>query len=338
MVDETSFGKILVQGRDAEAELQRLAANDVAVPVGRTVYTGILNERGTFESDLTIARLARDKFLIVTGSAQPMRDMDWFARHVDQDAHVTLTDVTSGWTVLSLMGPRSRALLQKVSRADFSNEGFSVRHHPRGRRRPRHGAGLAPHLHGRAGLGALRAGRVRRHRVRDPARGGRGVRPARCRILRRREPAPGEGLSRLGPRADARRHALPGGARLGGEARQAGRLHRPKGAGRGQGQAAGAAPGVGGAGGRRAAAVGRRDAAARRQADRRPLFGRLRPHGGRVGGPGLRQARRRRGDRSCMARGRQGRGRPCRHAPQGKDSRCAAPTIRPARASRAEWS
>ena len=66
-----------MQGRDAEAQLQRLAANNVAVPIGATVYTGILNERGTFESDLTIARLARDKFLIITGSAQPVRDMDW---------------------------------------------------------------------------------------------------------------------------------------------------------------------------------------------------------------------------------------------------------------------
>jgi sarcosine dehydrogenase len=125
VTDETSFGKLLVQGRDAEAALQHLAANDVAVPVGRTVYTGILNDRGTFESDLTIARLARDKFLIITGSAQPMRDMDWIGKHLAEDAHVTLTDVTSGWTVLSVMGPRSRELLQKVSHADFSNEGFT---------------------------------------------------------------------------------------------------------------------------------------------------------------------------------------------------------------------
>ncbi len=124
VVDETSFGKILVQGRDAEAQLQRLAANNVAVPIGTTVYTGILNQRGTFESDLTIARLARDKFLIITGSAQPVRDMDWLSRHVDENGRVTLTDVTGAWTVLSVMGPRSRALLQKVSRADFSNEAF----------------------------------------------------------------------------------------------------------------------------------------------------------------------------------------------------------------------
>ncbi|MBM3649327.1 MAG: FAD-dependent oxidoreductase [Alphaproteobacteria bacterium] len=122
--DETSFGKILVQGRDAAAELQRLAAADVAVPVGRTVYTALLNSRGTFESDVTIARLAPDRFLVVTGSAQPVRDIDWMTRHVAERAHVTLTDVTGAWTVLSVMGPNSRALLQRVSRADFSNHGF----------------------------------------------------------------------------------------------------------------------------------------------------------------------------------------------------------------------
>ena len=124
VVDETSFGKILVQGRDAEAQLQRIAANDVAVPVGRTVYTALLNRRGTFESDVTIARLARDRFLVVTGSAQPVRDMDWIGRNLDGTAHVTLSDVTGAWTVLSVMGPNSRALLQAVSRADFANEVF----------------------------------------------------------------------------------------------------------------------------------------------------------------------------------------------------------------------
>ena len=124
VVDETSFGKFMMQGRDAEKVLQRLCANDVAVPVGRTVYTALLNDRGTFESEVTIARLARDKFMIVTGSAQVTRDADWIGRHTSEDAHVTLTDVTAAWTVLSVMGPRSRALLQTLSRADFSNEAF----------------------------------------------------------------------------------------------------------------------------------------------------------------------------------------------------------------------
>jgi 4-methylaminobutanoate oxidase (formaldehyde-forming) len=124
VADETSFGKFLVQGRDAERALQTLCTNDIAVPVGRTVYTGLLNERGTYESDLTIARLARDKFMVITGSAQVTRDADWIMRNVAEDAHVTLTDVTGAWTVLSVMGPASRKLLQKVSKADFSNEAF----------------------------------------------------------------------------------------------------------------------------------------------------------------------------------------------------------------------
>ncbi len=124
VVDETSFGKFLIQGRDAEATLQRLCANDVAIPVGRTVYTGLLNERGTFESDVTLARLARDKFLLITGSAQVTRDADWIGRNTPQGAHVALTDVTGAWTVLSLMGPNSRKLLQTVSGADFTNTAF----------------------------------------------------------------------------------------------------------------------------------------------------------------------------------------------------------------------
>jgi 4-methylaminobutanoate oxidase (formaldehyde-forming) len=124
VADETSFGKFLVQGRDAEAALQRLCTNDVAVPVGRTVYTGLLNERGTYESDLTIARLARDRFMVITGSAQVTRDADWVTRNLAEDAYVALTDVTGAWTVLSVMGPQSRALLGKVSTADFSNAAF----------------------------------------------------------------------------------------------------------------------------------------------------------------------------------------------------------------------
>jgi sarcosine dehydrogenase len=124
VVDETSFGKFLIQGRDAEATLQHLCANDVAIPVGRTVYTALLNERGTFESDVTLARLARDRFLLITGSAQVTRDADWIGRNTRQDADVALTDVTGAWTVLSLMGPSSRKLLQKVSPADFTNAAF----------------------------------------------------------------------------------------------------------------------------------------------------------------------------------------------------------------------
>jgi glycine cleavage system aminomethyltransferase T/glycine/D-amino acid oxidase-like deaminating enzyme len=119
LYDQTSFGKLLVQGRDALALLQRLCANQIDVAPGRMVYTALLNRRGGFESDLTVMRLAADRFLVVTGSAQPNRDMDWLQRHA-ADSHVTVTDASALWCVLSLMGPRSRELLARVSPDDLS--------------------------------------------------------------------------------------------------------------------------------------------------------------------------------------------------------------------------
>ena len=77
LFDQTSFAKFLMQGRDAEAVLQRLCGNDVAVPVGRVVYTAMLNERGGMESDLTVTRLAEDRFLMVTSGGSATRDFHW---------------------------------------------------------------------------------------------------------------------------------------------------------------------------------------------------------------------------------------------------------------------
>src|SRR5437660_1351976 len=124
LTDLTSFAKFLVQGRDAEAALQQLCANDVAVPVGSTVYTGLLNARGTYESDLTIARLAADRFLLVTGTAQATRDADWIKRNLPEGAHATRTDVTSAYAVIAVMGPRARDLLARLARAPLGNDAF----------------------------------------------------------------------------------------------------------------------------------------------------------------------------------------------------------------------
>jgi len=123
ITDLTSFAKFLVQGREAETLLQRLCANDAAVPVGGTVYTGLLNARGTYESDLTLARLAADRFLLVTGTAQATRDPDWIRRNMG-DANATLTDVTSSYAVLAVMGPRARDLLSRLTKAPLDNRGF----------------------------------------------------------------------------------------------------------------------------------------------------------------------------------------------------------------------
>ena len=122
--DETSFGKLLVVGRGAEAALQRLCTADVAVKPGRTVYTGMLNEHAGYEADVTITRLADDRYLLVTSSASPVRDRAWIERHLRSDEHVSIVDVSSAYAVLGVMGPGSRDLLGRLTSADLSNVAF----------------------------------------------------------------------------------------------------------------------------------------------------------------------------------------------------------------------
>jgi 4-methylaminobutanoate oxidase (formaldehyde-forming) len=124
LYDQTSFSKLLLQGRDALALLQRLCANEMDVPVGKMVYTPMLNERGGIESDLTVMRQGVDRFLIVTGSAQVTRDADWIDRHIEANEHAVLTDVSVMMCVLSVMGPQARELLARVSPDDLSPEGL----------------------------------------------------------------------------------------------------------------------------------------------------------------------------------------------------------------------
>jgi sarcosine dehydrogenase len=124
VMDLTSFSKFLLQGRDAQAVLQRLCANDVSGPVGTTVYTGLLNARGTYESDLTLARIAEDRYLLVTGTAQATRDADWINRNLPDDARAYLTDVTSAYAVIAVMGPRARDLLAKLTKTQLDNASF----------------------------------------------------------------------------------------------------------------------------------------------------------------------------------------------------------------------
>ena len=126
--DQTSFGKLLLQGRDALAVLQRLCANEMDVEPGRMVYTAMLNERGGFESDLTVMRLAADRFLLVTGSAQPVRDADWINRHIGEAEFAVLTDVSALWSVISVMGPKAAELLARVSPDDLSRAGLRFSH------------------------------------------------------------------------------------------------------------------------------------------------------------------------------------------------------------------
>ena len=120
LFDMTSFGKIRVEGRDACAFLNRVCGNEVDVPVGRIVYTQMLNPRGGIESDLTVTRLSETAYLMVVPGATLQRDLAWLRRHVGE-AFAVITDVTAAEAVLCVMGPKSRDLLAAVSPNDFSN-------------------------------------------------------------------------------------------------------------------------------------------------------------------------------------------------------------------------
>ncbi len=124
LFDQTSFAKFLLQGRDAEDVLQRICANEVGLPPGRVVYTAMLNNRGGIEADLTVTRMAQDRYLIITSGATATRDFGWIKGHIPVGPHAFLTDVTSAYAVLGVMGPRSRELLSRLTDADFSNEAF----------------------------------------------------------------------------------------------------------------------------------------------------------------------------------------------------------------------
>ena len=124
LFDQSTMAKLLVRGADAERELQRVSAAEMAVEPGRAVYTQWLNERGGIEADLTVTRLAEDAYMVVTAAATAVRDLGWLKRNIADDARVTVDDVTGAYAVLGVMGPNSRALLQSLSEDDFSSQAF----------------------------------------------------------------------------------------------------------------------------------------------------------------------------------------------------------------------
>jgi glycine/D-amino acid oxidase-like deaminating enzyme/glycine cleavage system aminomethyltransferase T len=110
ILDQTSFGKLLVRGRDALKLLERVCANRI----GKLTYTAMLNRKGGFESDVTVQRWSDEEFLIITGSAQPVRDRAWLLRHKAEGEQVSVEDVTDRWSVLSVLGPKAEAVLSRT--------------------------------------------------------------------------------------------------------------------------------------------------------------------------------------------------------------------------------
>jgi sarcosine dehydrogenase len=126
--DQSSFAKYELSGRDAEEALSSICANDVANPVGKLTYTQMLNSRGGIECDLTVARLAEDRFFIITGTGFRTHDFAWISDHINAGLDAKLIDVTENYGTLSLMGPKARDILSAVTTNDVSNEVFPFAH------------------------------------------------------------------------------------------------------------------------------------------------------------------------------------------------------------------
>ena len=123
LFERTPMAKIMVEGADAEELLQTVCANDIAGDNGRLIYTAMLNTKGGFESDLTVTRLAENRFLLITGANEGVRDLDHVARHAGE-RRVSITDVTGAYAGIALSGPNARELLSRVTENDLSNEAF----------------------------------------------------------------------------------------------------------------------------------------------------------------------------------------------------------------------
>src|SRR5690606_29592822 len=126
--DQSSFAKYELSGKDAQKALDWICANDVSKPAGRLTYTQLLNSRGGIESDLTVARLADEKFYIVTGTGFRTHDFGWIEDHLGTGLDAKLVDVTEDFGTLSLMGPKARDVLAELTQADVCNAAFPFGH------------------------------------------------------------------------------------------------------------------------------------------------------------------------------------------------------------------
>ena len=198
--DLTSLAKFRGTGAKAEHLLQRLCCADVAVPVGKLVYTQWLNERGGIEADLTVAKMGEDESMIATPCGSHGKDWSWLHNHVPEGADVKIEDITNDLAVFALQGPNARVVFQSLTDEDLSAEGFAF-----GTRQLDAGwwctpVGAADFLCRRTGLGNLHS-RRRRDDVPRRAAGGRsGIRHTPGRHACGGRVADGKGLPPLGSR------------------------------------------------------------------------------------------------------------------------------------------
>nr|MBA2773019.1 FAD-dependent oxidoreductase [Nocardioidaceae bacterium] len=124
IVDLSAFTIFDVVGPGALEAVQSIVVAQSDVALGKVIYTPVLDERGGFRSDLTVMRLAHDRFRVVTGGAHGMVDRLWFAGRLPKDSSAAVVDLTSAYTTIGIWGPRARDILGQLTRDDISHEAF----------------------------------------------------------------------------------------------------------------------------------------------------------------------------------------------------------------------
>jgi 4-methylaminobutanoate oxidase (formaldehyde-forming) len=127
VMDMSFMSKFLVQGRDAGSFLNWISANRVNGRSGRITYTQWLDEDGKLQADLTVAKIDSERFVVVASDTTHRHVETWMRRHVPDDDHVTVTDVTGAFAQLNVQGPKSREVMQALTTADMSNDAFPFR-------------------------------------------------------------------------------------------------------------------------------------------------------------------------------------------------------------------
>ena len=127
LMDMSFMSKFEVTGRDAGRVLNHISANNVDGAAGVITYTQWLNERGTLEADLTVSKLDDERFFVVVTDTMHRHAETWMKRHIPGGAQASVRDATADYCQINVQGPKSRALLQTLTNADLSNEGFPFR-------------------------------------------------------------------------------------------------------------------------------------------------------------------------------------------------------------------
>ena len=123
IMDVTAFTKVLIEGPDAYALLDRLTANRMPQQVGSITLSHMLNRAGRIELETTILRMGEDQFYLVCAAFFEQRLLDHLAHHRGNET-AKITALSNDWSALSLNGPQSRNLLASCTDADLSNAGF----------------------------------------------------------------------------------------------------------------------------------------------------------------------------------------------------------------------